>query len=178
VLAFGLCNLGSEALAAGDFERAKAASLEALELERARPPELRRPNTLGTAQDTLGIVALLEGRLVEARAYFAEPLSLSLETHELASLPWQFTHFAALAARERDFERAAWLLGAADAAGEQGDLKLELGPLSAKLREEAEAHARANLAEAAFVRAHERGRKAAPEEAAAVALGKSTLRQP
>jgi predicted ATPase/DNA-binding SARP family transcriptional activator len=171
VIAFVLCNLGYVALVAGDRERAKAASLEALELHRASPPELQRANTLGQAHGTLGLVALFEGRLVEARAHLAETLSLSLQFHELAGLPATFTRLAALAASEGDFERAAWLLGAADALCERTDVELGLEPpLETELHEQTESEARRNLTDEEFSRAREEGRKLPVEEAAAAVL--------
>jgi non-specific serine/threonine protein kinase len=170
VTAFVLCNLGYVALTAGDYERAKAASLEALELHRATPPDRQRDNTFVQALHTLGLVALFEGRLDEARAHFAETLALLVQYHGLASVPERFTVFAALAAREGDFERAAWLLGAADALCERTDIQLALEPLEMQLHEQTEADARRNLTDEGFSRAREEGRKVPLEEAVALAL--------
>ena len=177
VTSFVLCNLGSVALAAGDRERAQAASLEALELHRKSPPELQRANTLGTALATLGVVALFQGRLCEARERLTESLSLALQSRDLPTLPPQLTRFAALAAGEGDFRRAAFLLGAADALCERTDFEFGLEPLESDLHERTESEARTNLTQEEFVKAREEGRKVAPEEAAAVALERSAPRQ-
>jgi predicted ATPase/DNA-binding SARP family transcriptional activator len=177
VTSFVLCNLGSVALAAGDRERAQAASLEALELHRKSPPELQRANTLGTALATLGVVALFQGRLSEAREHLTESLSLALQFRDLPTLPPQLTRFAALAAGEGDFRRAAFLLGAADALCERTDFEFGLEPLESELHERTESEARTNLTQGEFVKAREEGRKVAPEEAAAVALERSAPRQ-
>jgi predicted ATPase/DNA-binding SARP family transcriptional activator len=170
VTAFVLCNLGYVALTAGDHDGAKAASLEALELHRATPPDRQRGNTFVQALHTLGLVALFEGRLDEARAHFAETLSLLVQYHGLASVSERFTVFAALAAREGDFERAAWLLGAADALRERTDVELRLEPVEAELHEQTEAEARRNLTDEGFSRAREEGRRVPLEEAVAAAL--------
>jgi predicted ATPase/DNA-binding SARP family transcriptional activator len=170
VIALVLCNLGYVALAAGDRERAKATSLEAAELHRASRPELQRANTLAQALDTLGLVALFEGRLAEARAHFAESLSLTLRFRDLPKLPAKFTYLAALAARQGAFERAASLLGSVDALCERTDVDLGLEPLEMELRQQTEAEARRNLTDEGFSRAREEGRKLPVEEAAAAAL--------
>ena len=66
------------------------------------------------AQVQLGILALVRGRLEEARALLDEGLELSLATHSTRNLTLCLTALAQLAFVEGDGERAALLTGAAE----------------------------------------------------------------
>jgi predicted ATPase/DNA-binding SARP family transcriptional activator len=168
VLSFVLSNAGYVALAAGDLDRASAASLEAIELYRARPSDKQDPFGLGAALGNLGVAALLQGRLSEARASIAESLSVRKELQDALGIASGFTGLAAVAAEEGAFARAARLLGAADAVGERTDAKLE--PVDVEIYERAAAAARSGLTEEAFAKAREEGRNLGLDEAAAFAL--------
>ena len=168
VLSFALSNLGYAALTAGDLELAYAASLEALELHRACPPEEQSRQELGTVLGNLGNAAFLLGRLDEARAHLGESLSVRTELRDALGLASTFTGLAALAAEEEAFTRAARLLGAVDAARERTDAELE--PLDVELYERTAAAARERLTPERFASERGEGRRLSLEEAAAFAL--------
>ena len=168
VLSFPLANLGYAALAAGDLERAYAASLESVEIYRASPPEGGAFSGLGTALGNLGVAELLQDRLREAREHLVESLSVRTRIQDGHGLVSAFTGLAALAVEERDFARAALLLGAADAVCDRSDAELE--PFSAELYERAAAAARDELGNVSFARRREEGRALTLEEAAAAAV--------
>ena len=168
VLSFALANLGYVALTTGDLERAYKASLEAVELHRASPPEQRTSSELGAALDNLGVAALLQGRLLEARTHLAESLSVRRRIEDALGLASSFTSLAALVAEEGEFGRAARLLGAVDAARERTDAELE--PFDAELYERTVATVGNELGADTFARLREEGRALPLEEAAAVAL--------
>jgi non-specific serine/threonine protein kinase len=167
MLSFALSNLGYAALAT-DLDRAYAASLESTELIRARPPEQRPLSTLGTALEGLGLAALLQGRLGEARTHLRESLAVRSEIRDVHGLVAAFTGVAALAAEDGEFSRAAPLLGAADALRERTDAELE--PFMGALYERTAAAARERLSGEGFASAHEEGRKLPLEDAVAFAL--------
>jgi tetratricopeptide (TPR) repeat protein len=66
------------------------------------------------SQVQLGILALVQGRLEEARALLDEGLELSLATHSTRNVTLCLTAFAQLAFVQGDGERAALLEGAAE----------------------------------------------------------------
>ena len=171
VLCFALANLGYAALTKGDLDRAHAASLEALELLRALPPERLSQQELGVVLGNLGVTALLQGRLDEARACLAESVSVRRGIRDALGLASSFTGLAALAAEERAFPRSARLLGAADAVLRQTDAELE--PQDTELYERTAASARRELGDEAFARWREESRNLGLDEAAEVALGEA-----
>jgi predicted ATPase len=168
MLSFALSNLGYAALTAGDLDRAYAASFEAVELSRARPPEQRPLAEFGAALNNLGTAALLQGRLTEARTYLAESVSVRRGIREVLGLASSFTGLAGLAAAEGSFARAACLLGAADAVLERTDAELE--PVDAELYERTAAAARRELGNDAFARGREEGHNLGLDGAAALVL--------
>lgn len=168
VLSFALSNLGYVALTRGDLDRAYAASREAIELHRARPPEQLHLTEYGAALGNLGVTALLLGRLDEARATLLESVSVRRELRDALGLASAFAGVAALAAEEGTFARAARLLGAADTVRGQTDAELE--PFTAQLYRRTAALSCAELGEEAFEREREQGRGLSLEQAAEVAL--------
>jgi tetratricopeptide (TPR) repeat protein len=171
VLAFALANLGYAALTARDLDRAYAASLEAVELQQAGPPERRNLSALGAALGNLGVAALLLGRQDEARRRLAESVTVRAEIRDALGLASAFTALAAVAAEDGAFTRAARLLGAVDAVRDRTDAELE--PIDAELYERTEAAARRELGDEAFARERAAGRSFRAEEAAELALAET-----
>jgi predicted ATPase/class 3 adenylate cyclase len=162
-----LTDLGSVARWEGDLERAALLLEESLAMHR----EAGRKESIAYALDELGVVALYQGRLQQARELLAESLRLWQEAGamDLIVMCALDDHAAAIAA-DGQGERAARLLGAAQALQEQMGIRAVFQEKSESPRNLAAATARADLGEAAFAEAFARGRTLDSEEAVALAL--------
>jgi tetratricopeptide (TPR) repeat protein len=159
-LAVSTTNLGCLALMQGDLDQATAMSEEGLELHR----RMGQRDGMLQPQFNLGVAALLQEREAKAAATFAEGLELALELGYIEGLVYFLEGFAALHVAGTESERAATLLGAAEAAAERAGVALE--PFERELHERTLASARAALGEAKFAAAHAAGRELSPRQAA------------
>jgi predicted ATPase/class 3 adenylate cyclase/Flp pilus assembly protein TadD len=110
-VAIALHNLGYVFERAGELARAEQAYLEALELHRASGDA----GGIDDANHSLGTIALVRGDPASARDFLTTSARLSLGTSRRVNLPSTLVLFAELEASEKRFDRAAKLLGAADA---------------------------------------------------------------
>jgi predicted ATPase/DNA-binding SARP family transcriptional activator len=111
VKALAINNLGDLALTRGDYERARPLFEESLAILRQRSDTAN----VARALFNLGASTLMVGRLGDAEAQFHEGLRYAQEAGDQEDLAWLVEGFAALAASRGQADRAATLLGAADA---------------------------------------------------------------
>jgi predicted ATPase/class 3 adenylate cyclase len=109
-LAMALGNLGDLAEREGDYERARQYCEEGLALFR----ELSDTHLVAIGLAALGSVALKQGRSSEARAFQVEGLQIAHELEDKEVITWCLESLAAQAAAEKQPDRAARLLAAAD----------------------------------------------------------------
>jgi predicted ATPase len=166
-LALWITDLGSNARWQGDLARASALLEEALAMHR----EADDNAGIGYALDELALVALREGRLREARALQAESLRLweAVGATNLIVMGALDSHAAAIAAHG-DGERAAQLLGAAEALRESMGIRPLFQEKTESPRKLAAATARERLGDDAFAEAVARGRALSLEQGIALAL--------
>ena len=106
---------GAVAATEGRHEESLALNEESLALYR----ELGDGWLVAVLQWAVGVTALLLGHVEQARNYFRENLEAGRGLGTDWGLPFSFEAFAALAVTERQFERAARLLGASEAMRER-----------------------------------------------------------
>jgi tetratricopeptide (TPR) repeat protein len=124
--------------------------------------------TEGAAQLGLARVALARGSLPAAREYYREGLTLMRASPNPWGLGYALDGGAALEAAEQRLERAATLLGAAEAAYEH--LRNLLAPVERDEHARTQAAARDGLGEAVFSARFAEGRAMTMEQAVAFAL--------
>jgi hypothetical protein len=116
----------------------------------------------------LGFVALAQGRDEEARGPFEESLRLSFALGWKEGSEYDLIGLAAVDTAAGRFERAARLVGAAGAVGEEIQLRLEA--YVEEIKEKAERELFARLGEEAFARHLDEGRALSLDEAVEYAL--------
>jgi predicted ATPase/class 3 adenylate cyclase/Tfp pilus assembly protein PilF len=166
-VAIWLTDLGSVARWEGDLERASLLLEESLTLHR----ESGHKESIAYALDELGVVALYQGQLGQACELLAESLTLWREARatDLIVMSALDDHAAAIAA-EGQSERAARLLGAAQALQEQMGIRAVFQEKAESPRNFAVARARADLGEDRFAEAFMRGRALDVDQAVELAL--------
>jgi non-specific serine/threonine protein kinase len=149
----------------GDYVRARTFYEERLAICR----ELGNLNLLIHALGALGHLARDEGAYAQARALYVESLALRRQHDFRPAIAQSLEDLAALAARERQAERAIRLLGAAEALCET----LGIQPPAAvpEEYERAVAAGRAALGEDGFAAAWAEGRAMSLDQAVGYALG-------
>jgi predicted ATPase/DNA-binding SARP family transcriptional activator len=159
ILALAVNNLGDYALTRGDHARARPLFEESLGLLRARGDT----TNVARALFNLGAADLELGRHDAAAAHFREGLELAGDAGDREDLAWLLEGSAALAMARADAERAATLLGAAEAllAAMGADHK----PYERSLRDRTHAAVVAALGEAAAEDLMRRGATLATPEA-------------
>ena len=159
-------NLGLYALIRGDLAEAKALTEEALTTFQ----EIGDERGILPSLENLGIIALEQGRLDHAGELLHESLEHSAAIDYRYGVFNALVGLAAVAGAEESHERAAQLLGAADAIREEaGADRYEL--LEARLHEDTMALLRAELGDAGHAAAYESGRALAPDAAVELGLG-------
>jgi tetratricopeptide (TPR) repeat protein len=165
-----LSNIGFAALEAGDYDYARSALADAIELHRTVVDDV---TGFALGLGNLGLVATLQGDDQEAQSLLQEGLQTCLEHGLVRPLSEGLVALAALAARSRDHARAARLCGAAAAmacdAPSETDRKLEA---------EARDSGTAVLGAAGWHAEWERGRELRFEDAIADALGGRAHEEP
>jgi predicted ATPase/DNA-binding SARP family transcriptional activator len=167
-LAAVLANLGAVANYQGDYERGRPLTEEALALHR----EFGAKDDIAMTLHNLGTVAVQEGRYSEGAALLHESLETSRDIAYREQAAMTLFRLAELAALQDDGERAARLLGAADAVFE------ELGvPLYGDARDiykRTVDDLRSNLGEDSFEKKRSEGRALGLERAIELALATSS----
>ncbi len=158
-----LWSLAHVARAAGDYARSRAYSAEALEIFRT----FGNKQYAAHALNALGHVAFLEGEYRAARAYVAEALLLLQEVADQAGICEGLDAFAAIEAALETPERAARLLGAAEALREAIGIHARI---FRAIYEYAIAAVRAALSAAEMAQTWAEGRAMTVEQAVAYAI--------
>ena len=169
ILALALNNLGDLALATGDYPRARPLFEESLEILRARGDTANIARSLFNR----GAVDLMLGEHAAAATRFREGLALAFDTDDKEDLAWCLEGLAAVAARERDGERASVLLGAAG--GLLAQMGADFKPFERRLHETTERQAETLGGPAEHTAARERGAALGLAEAVDYALGAGPL---
>jgi predicted ATPase/DNA-binding SARP family transcriptional activator len=163
-----LHSLGDEALGRGDYGTARSHFEESLAIRK----ELGNRRGMAHAVRSLGRVACRQGDYGAARALYQESLAIHRELGDKSGLARLLADFAGLAAGQRQAQRAARLLGAAEALCEA----IDAGPPVTSSTEEVgiKAEVRAELGEAVFAAAWAEGRAMTLEQTIAYAVRKET----
>jgi predicted ATPase len=159
-----LINLGDVALVAGEYERAIELSTEGIELDRAHG---------GSSLLQVGLINLAAaqvhlGHLAEAEEAAADSLEVAPDLRDPVAVVFALRVFAAAAAWRRDYERAALLLGGADAV--DAELGAHSDPSQQALREEVLRRVEGALGADDTLHALDRGRSLAADEVLDIAL--------
>ena len=121
LLATVIANIGDVAFRRGDFAQAAERTSESLAIQR----ELGALFGVTVSLITLGFIALREGRDEDARVALEESMLLARELGSTDNLAYTFEGMAAVAAVRMDWDRAALLLGRAEAIREATATELE-----------------------------------------------------
>jgi predicted ATPase/DNA-binding SARP family transcriptional activator len=177
-LAYALNGLGNAAAGAGDHAAAREFHAQSLAASR----ELRDREGMAASLYNLGDAALAQGDLAAARACYAECLALDQDLSSLAGTAGAMSKqvgtagclraFASLAAAQGQMERAARLLGAAEALHEA--MEFSIPPEHREQYARNVARVQAALGERAFACARDAGRALTPEQAVSLALNGGT----
>ena len=147
---------------AGDYEEARKLYRRSLDLNRKRSDEL----VIGVETSNLAAVELHFGNIDAAVRLWRESLALAHRTKNHYLLPYPVVGLGEAAAAQRDWERAAQLLGAASGLFKASGAAMDPADVSAY--QEAVAAARAGLS-AAFEPAWSRGESMTADEVVAIA---------
>jgi predicted ATPase/DNA-binding SARP family transcriptional activator len=162
-LALAVSNQGDLALNQGDYARAGALCEESLGLQR----ELGDKRGIAISLSNLAYAALYQGRHPEALAPLQEGLVLAQELGDRDGIAYRLEGLAVVAASADKAERAARLLGGADAVFEA--IGADLDPAERDLHERTVADLRVRLGEETFAAAWAEGRAMSLGEAVAYA---------
>ena len=163
-VAMSLNNLGWQALLAQDYPTAVKYLEESLEL--ARNYSMRTEVIM--AQGNLALANLFSGEPERADRLLLENLHLCRESGNRRNGTEALIAFAGTAVQMRDWDRAAWLAGAATA--QLDELQLVAADVHSRIRERFLPAARQALGGERYEEEYERGRRATFEEAVAYAL--------
>jgi len=152
-LAAATQNLGLYALIRGDTAQGKELSAESLEAFR----ELGDERGIISALENLGLAELFQGNLGPARELLIDSLERSQAIESRYGIFNALVALGALSAAEGNAERAAQLLGAADAVREDAGAD-RFEALEARLHDETTERARAELGDEAAAAAYAGGR--------------------
>ena len=111
------------------------------------------------------------GREAECEAVVREALSEKQELGDLIGTAYALETLGCLAARTGDWERAAWLFGAADPLWERGGTRFSGTAIMEQLHQEAECRARTALGGERYASVHAKAARHARKQIAAVAAG-------
>jgi len=153
----------------GERERARTLNEETLRRGRAAGNTRQIVFTL----DLLTVIALREGRIIEALSMVRESLPLTRELHDPGMTADHVRNFATVFAARGNAVIAVRLM--AFALKQYEELGLYLPDYVVKNREETLGAARAQLDDDAFEKAWDEGRRLTVDEAVALALGESAL---
>ena len=151
-VAYALGNLGDSLYKQGNYEEAKTFYEESLELHQ----KIGGKSAVASMLSGLGHVSLHQNHWQQAQALFAESLALHWELGDKEGIAACLAGLAGVAERERQPERVARLLGAAEALLEASDIRLPT--IIQAEYDRIVAAVRAQLDEAAFAAAWAEGR--------------------
>jgi predicted ATPase/transcriptional regulator with XRE-family HTH domain len=169
-----LITLGELARLTSDYDDARQLYEQSLALLR----QIGDKWFIAMVLNNLGQVAQYQGRLAQAQAIQVESLSLCEEVGNYRGAAFCLENFAGVAGLLGQCERAARLLGAAQALRAVTHTVMETGTLDCLDHDRAVNIARAGLNEAAFQAAWTAGRAMTPEEAIAYALEQTAASLP
>jgi predicted ATPase/class 3 adenylate cyclase len=157
-------NLGLVALDEGDYDEAR----RQLEAGRVLARRNNQEGHVANGLCDLGYVALAQSRFEEAEGRFEESLRMCVELGWKENVDYCLVGLASVSAAAEELERAATLLGAADALGEEIHLKLEPYAESTRVRTAHELASR--LGHDRFAACAAEGRSLSFSEAVSLAL--------
>jgi tetratricopeptide (TPR) repeat protein len=163
-ISWSLCNLGTAAMSEGHYEAARALLEESLTLSR----EIGSHRDIVSSLGALGHLALEAGDYARCAAFYREHMVLRQSRHDRLGIAQVLEQFAGLAGRQRQWERAVRLLGAAE--GVDQTFGRNLPESVAEEYERTVDGARAALGEASFAAAWAEGQGMSLEEAITYAL--------
>ena len=167
-LQHSLHNLGLLALDQGQYDEARRQIEAALAIARRHRQEGRLANGLSG----LGYVAIGQSRHAEARKLFEQSLRMSVEPGWKDFVDYCLVGLASVSAATQDLERAARLLGAAEALSDEINLRLEPPVESTRARTAHELDSR--LGSDRFAACVAQGRSLSFSEAVSLALADGT----
>ncbi len=159
-----LVNIANVLRRQGEFAGARLLLEESLDLER----ESDSPKRIAVLLHMLGVVCEKQGDHAVARSFLTESLTIRHEIGDRSGVAEALESLALLATATGEGERAAFLLGAADAHG--GGASVEVAATSSE-RTTSEAALRAALGDELYARKWDEGQKAPLEAAVRFALG-------
>jgi tetratricopeptide (TPR) repeat protein len=165
-IAWSLCNLGSAAMKVGKYEAARAHLEESLTIGR----ELGSHRDIVFSLGALGHLAREAGDYPGCAAYYRESLRLRQSRDDRWAIAQALEDFAGLAERQRQWERAVRLLGAAQGVAQILGQSLPVAVARPEEYQRTVDGARAALGEAAFAAAWAAGQEMTLEEAIRYAL--------
>jgi predicted ATPase/tRNA A-37 threonylcarbamoyl transferase component Bud32 len=151
-LAASLARLGDISIVAGDPATARDLTVESLAIFR------RVGYTEGVSAKlyNLGAIVFQQGEHEQARQYFEEAYETAVELGEKINTRLIFDGFAALAAEEKDYKRAARLSGVADSLGATVGYTIE--PAEQKFRDHYQGRLKRSISTEEFTAEYEAGR--------------------
>ena len=171
-LAITLNNLGSVLLDVGDYEGARVRLEEALAVFEG----LGLRDRISVVLCNVGHAAFLGDRPDDALGFYRRGIAVAQELEYAEMVIYGLHGVAAVLSATGEAERAATLLGAADAAAEARGLMLE--PFESRIHEQTTRALEDALGEEAFAAIHAAGTQIALSDAAADALGQPEQRVP
>ena len=163
-MALAINNLGDLALTTGDYERARPLFEESHVLLTTRGDT----SNIARSHFNRGAAALMLSEDETAEADFLDGLGLARRTGDLEDVAWCLEGLAAAAARRRDGERAATLIGAAGALLTR--MGAEFKPFERQLHEATETQATSLVGEPEYRAVRERGASLTLDDALDIAL--------
>ena len=164
IMALAINNLGDLALTTGDYERARPLFEESHVLLTTRGDT----SNIARSHFNRGAAALMLSEDETAEADFLDGLGLARRTGDLEDVAWCLEGLAAAAARRRDGERAATLIGAAGALLTR--MGAEFKPFERQLHEATETQATSLVGEPEYRAVRERGASLTLDDALDIAL--------
>ena len=164
LLSTAIANLGDLAFRQGDFARAAELTRQTLAVQR----EVGAVFGAAISLITLGFIAVAEGRGEEARVPLEEGMLLTQELGSVDNLGYAFEGLGAVAAARKDWDRAARLLGRAEAIREETATELETAEQS--VHDQTLEALQAAPPDAGITAGHAAGRLLSNEAAIALAL--------
>jgi non-specific serine/threonine protein kinase len=169
--AWTLFGLGHVQLIQGDLPRARSYFEACLGIS----TQLGVPWSIAWGQFSLGLVAFLDGQLLEADRLARESLVLRSTMRDLRTLPDSFDLLAGVAVASGQPDRAAQLFGAATGARDRAGIAV--APTQRILAEPGVAKLRGTLGNDGFERGYRTGRLLSLEHAIAFALAHAPAEQ-
>ena len=160
-----LSGLGTVSQMRGDVDAAREYHQQAVAIGRT----LGHDRLLGQALSSLGMTVLAAGDAAQARAYIDESADVLLASGSSEGVSLSLSAYAFLAAHEGDYRRAAVARGAVEEIRRR--IGIDVWPVVARVEEQFVAQVRAQLGDADYRAAKDKGAAQTLEEALAAARG-------